>query len=80
MPGTTSRTFRSGNSQAMRLPKEVAFEDDTELRLFRSGDLLTALPKRRLSNAQLAEILLDLPGPSDIEERDADVVPDRPGL
>ena len=36
-----SRTFRSGNSQAVRLPKNVAFGDDLELVLVRSGDVLT---------------------------------------
>ena len=29
MPTVTSRTFRSGNSEAVRLPKEVAFVQAT---------------------------------------------------
>lgn len=80
MPTVTSRVFRSGNSQALRLPREVAFEDDTEMTVTRSGEVLTAFPKRQRSNAELARILLELPGPSEIEVRDPDVVPDRPGL
>jgi antitoxin VapB len=40
---STARTkaFRSGNSIAVRLPKEVAFEDGTELVVERSGDIVT---------------------------------------
>ena len=39
-----SRTFRSGNSEALRLPKDVAFGDDIELVLIRSGDVMTIYP------------------------------------
>ena len=31
MPIARSRTFRSGKGQAVRLPREVAFEDGTEV-------------------------------------------------
>jgi virulence-associated protein VagC len=33
MSVVTSRTFKSGNSAAVRLPKEVAFEHDTEVNI-----------------------------------------------
>ena len=36
-----TRTFRSGNSEVIRLPKDVAFGEDLELVLVRSGDVLT---------------------------------------
>ena len=39
-----SRTFRSGNSEALRLPKDVAFGDDVELVLVRSGNVMTIYP------------------------------------
>jgi antitoxin VapB len=79
MTVVTSRTFRNGNSEAVRLPKDVAFGQEIEVTIVRSGDVLTIFPARP-SLAQMAERLLALPGPGDIEQRDADVVPDRPGL
>ena len=39
-----TRTFRSGNSEAVRLPKDVAFGEDVELVIVRSGDVLTLYP------------------------------------
>ena len=75
----TSKTFKSGNSQAVRLPKEVAFPDDTEVTIERSGDVVTIRPKR-LPMAELVARLKAMPSPPEIEERDADFWPDRPGL
>jgi len=46
MTVATSRTFKSGNSEAVRLPKEVAFGLDVEVTIVRSGDVLTIYPKR----------------------------------
>lgn len=48
---TTARVFTSGNSQAVRLPKEFRF-DTTEVTIFRRGDevVLKAKP-RRLADA-----------------------------
>lgn len=43
---TTTRVFRSGNSQAVRIPKELAFPDGAELEITRVGDTLTLTPKR----------------------------------
>lgn len=78
MPTVTTRTFRSGNSEAVRLPKEVAFGIDVELTAVRSGDVLTIYPKRA-SMAELVEHLRSLPAPSSIQERDVDEIPERPG-
>ena len=74
-----SRTFRSGNSEALRLPKDVAFGEDVELVLVRSGDVLTVYPAA-LSVAEMAARLRELPAPPYIEEREADELPERPGL
>ncbi len=41
MTVTKTRTFRSGNSEAVRLPKDVAFGEEVELVIVRSGDVLT---------------------------------------
>ena len=74
-----SRTFRSGNSEALRLPKDVAFGSDVELVIVRSGDVLTVYPAT-LTLPEMAERLRALPAPVDIERRDVDELPERPGL
>ena len=79
MPTVTSRTFRSGNSEAVRLPKDVAYGADIDVTVVRSGDVITIYPTRP-SVAEMIARLRELPGPDEVEVRDADVVPDRPGL
>ncbi|HEY0435456.1 MAG TPA: AbrB/MazE/SpoVT family DNA-binding domain-containing protein [Phenylobacterium sp.] len=79
MTTVTSRVFRSGNSEAVRLPKDVAFGRDVEVTIVRSGDVLTIYPKRPSIQEMLAE-LDRLPVPGKIEERDPDIWPDREGL
>jgi len=74
-----TRTFKCGNSVAVRLPKEVAFAPDIEVTVSRCGDVMTIYPTRPSIKEMIAK-LRELPGPGDIEVRDADVVPDRPGL
>ena len=75
----TSRTFRSGNSEAIRLPRDVAFGADVELTLVRSGDVLTLYPARP-SVSDMVERLTALPRPTDVEVRDEEPLPERPGL
>ena len=74
-----SRTFRSGNSEALRLPKDVAFGSDVELVIVRSGDVLTIYPST-LTIPEMAERLRSLPEPVEIERRDVDELPERPRL
>lgn len=79
MTTVTSKTFKSGNSQAVRLPREVAYADGVELTITRSGDVLTIQPKRP-SLAEMFAKLDALPKPSYIEVRDTEEIPERPGL
>ncbi len=79
MTTVTSRVFRSGNSEAVRLPKGVAFGRDVEVTIVRSGDVLTITPKRS-SIKEMVQRLRELPVPSEIQERDPDIFPYRPGL
>ena len=79
MPVARSRTFRSGNSEALRLPKDVAFGEDVELVLVRSGDVLTIYPAATTLPEMIAR-LRALPAPPAVEVRDVDELPDRPGL
>ena len=78
MTTVTSKVFRSGNSEAVRLPKDVAYGRDVEVTIVRSGDVLTIYPKRPSIKAML-EKLDKLPVPGEIQERD-DIWPDRAGL
>lgn len=79
MTVTSSRTFWSGDSEAVRLPRDAAFGADVEVTIVRSGDVLTIFPKRP-SAREMVDRLRRLPGPDRIQPRDEDVVPERPGL
>ena len=74
-----SRTFRSGNSEAIRLPKDVAFGDDVELILVRSGDVMTVYPAASTIPEMLAR-LAALPALTERDQRDDDDFPERSGL
>ena len=74
-----TRTFRSGNSEAVRLPKDVAFGDDVELVLVRSGDVITMYPAGMTIPAML-ERLEALSRPRAIERRDDEPLPERTGM
>ena len=39
-----TRTFRSGNSEAVGVPKDAAFGEGVELVVVRSGDVVTLYP------------------------------------
>ena len=60
----TARVFKSGNSQAVRLPKEFRFES-SEVEIFRRGNEVVLREKR----PSLTELLEKLePWPEDFEE------------
>jgi len=46
-----ARIFKSGNSQAVRLPKEFRFQVEEVEILRRGGDIVLREPKRNLSRA-----------------------------
>lgn len=79
MPTVTSRTFKSGNSEALRLPREVAYGPGVEVTIERTGEVLTIRPKRP-SIAEMIRRLNELPGPGYIQERDIIEPPERRGL
>ena len=74
-----SRTFRSGNSEAIRLPRDVAFGEDVELVIVRSGDVMTIYPAASSIPEMIAR-LRRLPAPPSIETRDQEDIPERGGL
>ncbi|KPF60057.1 hypothetical protein IP88_16040 [alpha proteobacterium AAP81b] len=88
MNAHSARTFKSGNSEAIRLPKGLGFGIGAEVLIERDGDrlVLTALAEPadavRKEMRQLVEDLRAIRGDTVIprEERDVDWWPDRPGL
>jgi len=75
-----SKTFKSGNSEALRLPKEVALGTDVEVTIRRVGDVLTITPKNR-TMAELVRRLREIgPPPDGVQEREPIEFPSRPGL
>lgn len=79
MTTTTSRTFRSGNSEAVRLPKAVAYGRNIEVTIVRSGDVITISPKRPPIQDAIAQ-LRALPKAPERLTRDVDVIPEREGF
>jgi antitoxin VapB len=73
----TTKVFKSGNSQAVRIPQEFQFDTD-EVEIFRRNDELV-LRKKPSSLAQAFHLLTQLPGDLEID-REHDFPQDRPGL
>ena len=79
MTVSRTRTFRSGNSEAVRLPKDVAYGEGVDLVIVRSGDVVTMYPAK-MSVPEMIAKLIELPGPGEIEQRDVEEIPERDGL
>lgn len=74
-----TRPFKSGNSQAVRLPKAMAYPDNIELEVVRVGDVVTLRPVED-KLAKMWALLASLPGPGEIEVRDMEEIPEPKGL
>jgi antitoxin VapB len=71
-----TRVFRSGNSQAVRIPAELAYDDlNVELRITRLGDVITITPAGQSLKDAVRE-LRTLPKPP-MEMREPIDVPER---
>jgi antitoxin VapB len=65
---TLTRAFKSGNSQAVRIPAELAYDDtNIELSIDRYGDVIVIAPVRQNLN-EMVEALRAMPKPSQIEQ------------
>ena len=74
---TITRAFKSGNSQAVRIPAEIAFSDTgVDLNITRMGDVITIFPARRSLKEAIA-ILRNMPKPPEVEAREPIAMPDR---
>lgn len=72
-----TRAFKSGNSQAIRIPAELAYDDPSmELEITRLGDVITIFPARRSLKDAVAA-LRTMPKPPRVEKRQAIDVPSR---
>lgn len=72
-----SKTFKSGNSEAVRLPKEVALGANVEVIIRKEGDTLTITPKRKKTVGGLIEALAKLPKPDKPWKRERIIFPKR---
>ena len=74
-----TRAFKSGNSQAVRIPVELAYEDvNVELSISRHGDTIVIEPARP-SLSDMVAALRAMPAPSEVEVREPIELPDREG-
>jgi len=73
-----ARVFRSGNSQAVRLPKQFRFRSK-EVEIFRRGDEVV-LRERKGNMARAFDLLAGLPDDFDIPARGKDRPQRRKGL
>jgi len=72
-----TRAFKSGNSQAIRIPAELAYEDmSVELSITRQGDVIVIAPARPSMKDVVAE-LRAMPKPSSVEVYQPIELPDR---
>lgn len=81
-----TRTFKSGNSEAVRLPREFAFGSGTPVTIERTGDTLTIRPlvdpeRERRELDRLLDDMLAIGAPPDgVQTRVPFDWVDRPGL
>ena len=81
-----TKTFKSGNSEAVRIPKELAFGIGRELSIERVGDRLVLSPKadaaaERRKVDELLDALAAIGRPADgVQARPEFEAPERPGL
>lgn len=77
----TTKPFRSGNSEAIRLPKHMAFGPDTEVEISKHGDIVTIRPKSKQSIKQMIANLRAIGTPEDgVQKREPFEAPERLGL
>ena len=72
-----TRAFKSGNSQAVRIPADLAYDDIAQdLQITRLGDVITISPAKR-SLAQVVAALAALPKLPEWEPIERIDLPDR---
>jgi antitoxin VapB len=74
----TARVFRSGNSQAVRLPKQFRFKSK-EVEIFRRGNEVV-LREKSDNLAHAFDLILGLPDDLELPDRKTDIPQEREGL
>ena len=74
----TARVFRSGNSQAVRLPKQFRFKSK-EVEIFRRGNEVV-LREKSDNLAHAFDLILGLPDDLALPDRKKDIPQEREGL
>jgi antitoxin VapB len=74
----TARVFRSGNSQAVRLPKQFRLKSN-EVEIFRRGDEIVLREKDK-TLAKAFRLLASLPEDFDLPSREKELPQKRKGL
>jgi antitoxin VapB len=74
----TAKVFRSGNSQAVRLPKQYRLKS-TEVEIYRRGEEIV-LREKRGTMARAFELLATLPDDVEARRRQKDLPQKRKGL
>jgi antitoxin VapB len=74
----TARVFRSGNSQAVRLPKQFRFKSK-EVEIFRRGDEIV-LREKPTNLARAFDLITSLPDDLELPDRENDLPQEREGL
>ncbi|HEX8527483.1 antitoxin [Allosphingosinicella sp.] len=76
-----SRTFRSGNSVAVRIPKEFGLPENVEVEIAGDGRAITIRRTPKMTPRELVEELRRIgPPPDGVQEREPIEWPERPGL
>lgn len=74
----TARVFRSGNSQAVRLPKQFRFKGK-EVEIFRRGTEVV-LREKSGNLARAFDLIIGLPDDLELPDRKKDIPQEREGL
>ena len=76
----TTKIFKNGNSQAVRIPAELAYDrNDIELEIERNGEEIRIRPVRRKLDGVLAKFAacspdFQVPGRDDLEQADREAL------
>ena len=77
----TTKPFKSGNSEAIRLPKAMAFGFDTEVIVSKNGNMVTIVPKPQRSVVEMIARMQAIGAPADGAQKREPCEPAiRPGL
>jgi len=79
--GAVTKAFKSGNSVAVRFPKEFGISEGMELEIDQQGEVITVKRTPRRTMAELVARLREIGPPADgVQKRQKIIFPKRPGI